>query len=128
MSKSVELTIQFPDSLEASEELLQLARTAAESALGEVLALEAVAEDLRSRGIAITAAELLARKVGTKRSTGKRGPRGPHKPRLTAEEKNAIVEALRSGTQASALAEQYERSLGTIMGLKRKAGLTRPRR
>lgn len=43
---------------------------------------------------------------------------------MTSAEKEDILTALKAGESASDLAERHSRSLGTIMNLKRQAGLT----
>jgi transposase-like protein len=55
-------------------------------------------------------------------------PAGARAPRLTAETKQALLAALQAGESASDLAHKHGCSLGTVMTLKRKAGLTKPRR
>ncbi|MCH7227540.1 hypothetical protein [Haloferula sp. A504] len=125
MSTTHELTIQFPTGLEPGEELLQIAREGAERALREAADLQAKVRDLQELGIDITLAELLRKRRG---ASPKAASSATRRTRLTPAEKDEILAALKSGTPATALAERHGRSLGTIMNLKRQAGLTRPRR
>lgn len=125
MSNAHPLTIQFPPGLDASDELLQIAREAAEAALREVTGLQAKVKELQDLGIDISLAELLRKRKG---ATKPAAPAGTTRTRLTPAEKEEILAALRSGAPATELAERHGRSLGTIMNLKRQAGLTRPRK
>ncbi len=127
MSKAHDLSINFPTGLEPSDELLQVAREAAESALREVIDLQAKVKELQDLNIEITLAELLRKRRGaSKKSSPNSGT--VTRSRLTPAEKDEILTSLKAGTPATDLAERHGRSLGTIMNLKRQAGLTRPQK
>lgn len=122
-----ELTIRCPEGLELNEELLQIAREAAESALRDIAGLQAKVKELQDLGIQITLAELLRKRRGPAAGVSSDGP-SPRRARLSAAAKEEILAAFKTGTAATELAKRHGCALGSIMNLKRQAGLTRPRK
>ncbi len=73
-SKSLGLTINFPADLEPSDELLRIAREAAEATLRDVLDLQAKVRELQSRGTDLSLTELLRKKHRGRAASAKSAP------------------------------------------------------
>ena len=130
MSQTHELSIRFPAGLEPADELLAIAREAAEQALRDAAGLQVKVDELRQLGIEITLAELLRKRRGPATSATATPSASPaaRRARLSAATKEEILAALQAGAAATELARQHGCALGTIMNLKRQASLTRPRK
>lgn len=131
-TRSINFTIEIPANLEPSDALLDQARAAASAVFDELVALQALADQLKGQGIEITAEELLARKSGEAGSinllkgTGRKRSSGS-RTRLTEEQKGEIVEKLKAGSTLNDVANAYGCSTATVMKIKKDAGLAKSR-
>lgn len=133
--RTIKINIKLPAGVTASPALEAKANAAAlaaiKSATKDMVALQKIAKDLSSKGIAITAQELLARKKG---SSAKKAPakakKGLTRKRvvLTAAQKKAMVAELKSGAKTAAMVKKYGVSIATVMNIKAAAKLTKKRK
>lgn len=133
--RTIKINIKLPAGVTASPALEAKANAAAlaaiKSATKDMVALQKIAKDLSSKGIAITAQELLARKKG---SSAKKAPakakKGLTRKRvvLTAAQKKAMVAELKSGAKTAAMVKKYGVYIATVMNIKAAAKLTKKRK
>lgn len=136
--RTIKINIKLPTGITATPELEAKATAAAndavKAAVKDVLALQKIAKDLSSKGFAITAQELLARKknLGGKKMTVKAVKAAKVAPRkrvvLTPAQKKALVADLKAGAKTADTVKKYGVSVATVMNIKAAAKLTKKRK
>ena len=136
--RTIKITLKLPTGILASKELEQITTQAAQVALAAAIAelteAQKLADELASKGIHITAAELLTLKTskrGAKSSTMalKSNTATTRKRVVLSENQKAdLVEDLKLGAKVAVAANKYGVSTATVMNLKSAAGLTKHRK
>ena len=136
--RTIKINLKLPAGIVASKELEGKATKAAKEAIAacieELAEAQKLANELASKGIQITAAELLTRKTTKKRAKGSTmalkssGEFTRKRVVLNDEQKAALIKNLKSGGKVAETAEKYGVSTATVMNLKTAAGLTKPRK
>ena len=131
--RTIKLNLKLPAGVTATKELTDKVTAAAqaviESETSELIEAQTLAKELSSKGITITAEELLSRKK-------KRGPKTTVKvagaaPRkrivLSNAKRKALITELKGGAKIATAAKKYGISTATVMNIKTAAGLTKKR-
>lgn len=136
--RTIKINIKLPTGITATSELEAKATAAAndavKTAVKDMLALQKISKDLSSKGFAITAQELLARRknLGGRKPTVKAVKTAKAAPRkrvvLTPVQKKALVADLKAGAKTADAVRKYGVSVATVMNIKAAAKLTRKRK
>lgn len=132
--RTIKLNLKLPSGIVATKALTDKVTAAAQAVIdsesSELLEAQQLAEELSSKGIKISATELLSRKRparSAKRAT--KSSTGSVRKRVTLSEaqRAELVEELKGGIKIAAAAEKYGVSTATVMNIKTAAGLTKKR-
>lgn len=121
MSESISIVVKVPAGTTVPRKLIKEAATAAQEVITSSIQFEAMAADLRKKGINITAAELQQRSSGKAAGTSVKRKRVT----LTPEQKKQAVAMLKAGETGKSVADEFGVSISTIMNLKAGAGLVK---
>jgi|ETNmetMinimDraft_22_1059887.scaffolds.fasta_scaffold11987_4 transposase-like protein len=134
--RTIKINIKLPTGIVASKELVEQATSAAQSAVQgavkELAEAQKLSKDLATKGIRITAEELISRKQSGRgrrpaKSSGKGG--APRKRIVLSEaQRKELVGELKSGAKIAAAAKKYGISTATVMNIKAAAGLIKKRK
>ncbi|MFT4902057.1 MAG: hypothetical protein ACI81V_001340 [Lentimonas sp.] len=135
--RTIKINLKLPTGVFATAELEAKATQAAEEAIAssvqELAEAQKLANELASKGIQITATELLSRKTPNKyselRTSTSYATQSTTRKRVVLDhtQKAALIEDLRAGEKVAAAAHKYNVSTATVMNIKGAAGLTKIR-
>lgn len=132
--RTIKINLKLPTGVVATKELeakaTQAAQDAIASSVQELAEAQKLVKELASKGIQISATELLSRKTGKRKTvTSQVGTKTTRKRVVLSDAKKAaLIADLKAGAKVAASAEKYGISTATVMNLKTAAGLTKKRK
>ena len=127
----IKINIKLPSGMPATDSLIKDATNAAKKVVEEASSsvMEELAKELASRGIDISAGELLKRMSRTKTKRAGKTFKTPRKRVvLSGTKRKALIADLKAGMTIKNAAKKYGIATATVMGIKSKAGLTKKRK
>ena len=131
--RTIKINIKLPSGMPATDSLIKDATNAAkkvvEEASSSVMEAQELAKELASRGIDISAGELLKRMSRTKTKRAGKTFKTPRKRVvLSGTKRKALIADLKAAMTIKNAAKKYGIATATVMGIKSKAGLTKKRK
>lgn len=129
--RTIKINIKLPSGMPATDSLIKDATNAAKKVVEEASSsvMEELAKELASRGIDISAGELLKRmsRAKTKRA-GKTFKTPRKRVVLSGTKRKALIADLKAAMTIKNAAKKYGIATATVMGIKSKAGLIKKRK
>jgi len=135
-TKSLKITIMVPHGVKSSDALVKQAAKAAQEVIDASSDLLALQQDLAAKGLEFTLDELASRRTKSTAATTRKATRSAvtnrskkkaKRKKLTAADREGIIEDLKAGATANATAAKFGCSPASVNNIKRDAGLTKSR-
>lgn len=133
--RTIKINLKLPAGVVATEELERKVTKAAKAVIdalsGELALAQKTARELSKQGFKLTAEDLLKSKVGKKVNSSSKTPAKKAARKrvvLNDAQKAALVEDLKKGMKANAVAAKHGVSTATVNKLKTAVGLTRKKK
>lgn len=131
--RTIKINIKLPAGITANKELIATATKAANDAvsgaIGDLVEAKKLAAELATKGIQISAEELISRRTAKAASGASAQKSGPRKRVVLSEAKRKeLITDLKAGATVKDAAKKYGVSIGTVMSIKTQAGLTKKRK
>ena len=129
--RTIKINIKLPSGMPATDSLIKDATNAAKKVVEEASSsvMEELAKELASRGIDISAGELLKRMSRTKTKRAGKTFKTPRKRVvLSGTKRKALIADLKAAMTIKNAAKKYGIATATVMGIKSKAGLIKKRK
>ncbi|MEM8867594.1 MAG: hypothetical protein AAGC73_04945 [Verrucomicrobiota bacterium] len=137
--RTIKINIKLPSGVTATTELVQKATKAAkevvDGSIKDLVEAQKLAKELASKGVQITADEILARKAPgakkTKSAATKKAATDKNTRKrvvLTLAQRKSLIADLKTGAKLSVVSKKYGVSTATVMNIKTSAGLTKTRK